>query len=111
MKLRLIFLSSLVVSLIAAAGIVWAQNASSSPVISSRPVYIPNMSHPQGPLSDATLAWDATMKSTNVPSGSASAHFVFYFTNVAETVDRVLTTNISTVVYRVPQKHAGAPKS
>jgi hypothetical protein len=40
------------------------------------------------------LQWDATMKSTNLPEGTASAHFAFYFKNVAVNVEHMLATNI-----------------
>jgi cytochrome c553 len=52
-------------------------------LVSSSPRYVPDTSHESDPLRDNVLAWDATMKTTNVPADSAAAHFVFHFTNVA----------------------------
>jgi mono/diheme cytochrome c family protein len=102
MKLRLILLWIFIASLVAAAGIVLAQTAAPNPVVSSTPIYIQNMAHPTGHLSSSVLAWDALMKYTNVPSGSATAHLVFYFTNVAQVVDQTLTTNVTQVAYATP---------
>jgi mono/diheme cytochrome c family protein len=41
------------------------------------------------------LHWDANMKSTNLPEGTPSAHFAFYFTNVAMQVEHTEATNIT----------------
>ena len=59
------------------------QNAFSDPLASSPSVYKPDLTHESDHLEETTLAWDATMKATNVPADAANAHFVFYFTNVA----------------------------
>jgi mono/diheme cytochrome c family protein len=45
-------------------------------------------------LSGPALEWDASMKYTNVPEGTPSAHFVFYFTNVAEKVNHTVASSI-----------------
>lgn len=95
----------------AAMGIVAAQNGSHNAVFATKPIYVPNMSHQNDHLAGTTLAWDATMKTTNVPAGSPNAHFVFYFTNVAEQVDKTLTTNITTTTYAIATPRSGPPSS
>ena len=45
-------------------------------------------------LSGPALQWDASMKYTNVPEGTPSAHFAFYFTNVAVKVEHTVASNI-----------------
>jgi cytochrome c5 len=67
----------------AVAGISIVESTRADAVYTSTPVYSPSLSHETNHLSTATLQWDATMKTTNVPDGSASAHFVFNFTNVS----------------------------
>ncbi len=74
-------------------GIFVTNNGYADGVFASKPVYVPNVSHESDPLSDSTLRWDATMKTTNVPADTANAHFIFYFTNVAVQVDRTAKTN------------------
>ncbi len=90
MKIRLILCA-----FFAVAGIFAIENAHPDTVLFSKPVYVPNYSHESDHLSEATLQWDATMKTTNVPANTDKAHFVFYFTNVAVNVDRTLTTNVT----------------
>jgi mono/diheme cytochrome c family protein len=78
MKMRLIF--CVVFSL---AGIFAAENDRADTVYSSKPAFVPDYSHEDDHLSEATLNWDATMKATNVMEGDDSAHFVFNFTNIS----------------------------
>ncbi len=85
----------------AIAAILTAQNGLAQNVVSSTPVYVPNTSHQSDHLDQTTLAWDATMKTTNVPANTPAAHFVFYFTNVAVKVDRTLTTNVTDTATKV----------
>lgn len=67
---------------LAVAAISIAQNSRADAVYTSKPTYVPDYTHEGDPLSNSTLQWDATMKSTNVLEGTANAHFVFNFTNV-----------------------------
>lgn len=64
-------------------GIFASKNGYADGVVATKPVYVPDLSHESDRLNDAILKWDATMKTTNVPAGTAQAHFVFYFTNVS----------------------------
>lgn len=45
-------------------------------------------------LSGPALEWDASMKYTNVPEGTPSAHFAFYFTNVAVKVEHMVASSV-----------------
>jgi mono/diheme cytochrome c family protein len=97
MKLRLFLACFFVVGVIAGAGILVAQNMSPNALVTSNPVYKPDFSHEYEPMPPNVIAWDAVMKTTNVPEGSLSAHFVFYFTNVAAQVQTMQVTNITKV--------------
>jgi cytochrome c553 len=79
----LIFSCAFFTAAVVGAGIFAALNLHADPVVSTQPVFVPDTSHEGDPLTDATLAWDATMKTTNVPADTDKAHFTFYFTNVA----------------------------
>ena len=111
MNRHLVFIWTFIVSVLAGAGIFAAQTMSPNAVISSTPVYKPDLSHVSDHLLDATLAWDATMKTTNVPATATSAHFTFYFTNIATRVDATLTTNITMKTYLVAKRNTGTPRS
>jgi hypothetical protein len=52
-------------------------------VVTTPPVYVPDMSHASGPLPEGILVWDGITKETNVTEGTAEAHFVFSFTNIS----------------------------
>jgi len=56
---------------------------SSNVTVATPAVYVPSLSHAQGPLPDGILAWDATTKETNVTADTAFANFVFNFSNVS----------------------------
>jgi mono/diheme cytochrome c family protein len=77
MKLRLIFCG-----VIAATAIFGIARANAD-TIASRPVFVPNLSHMSDHLELNTMAWDATMKSTNAPADAEQAHFTFSFKNVS----------------------------
>jgi mono/diheme cytochrome c family protein len=94
MKLRLCFACFFVIAIVSVAGIL-AQNPPSNALFTSRPVYSPDFSRQNQPLPPSVIAWDSTMKSTNVPEGSLAAHFVFYFTNVASQVEIRSVTNVT----------------
>jgi mono/diheme cytochrome c family protein len=77
MKLRLIFCVFL-----AAAGILSVENANADNVITTKPVYVPDLSHEKDHLDLKMMTWDKTMVTTNVPADTAQAHVRFSFTNV-----------------------------
>ncbi len=52
-------------------------------IVTTPPVYVPNLSHVNGPLPDGILAWDEISKSTDAAADQQQAHFVFSFTNVS----------------------------
>lgn len=95
---------------LAVAGILAAQTPAPKAIYSSPPTYVPNMSHESDHLTEATLKWDAMMKSTNVPADSTAAHFVFNFKNVAVQMDRTLVTNITTQPAGVAARHPASAK-
>jgi cytochrome c553 len=51
--------------------------------VTTPPVYVPNLSHANGPLPDGILNWDSASKETNVAATANAANFVFNFTNVS----------------------------
>ena len=69
-------------TVIGVTGIFAARDAFSDPLVSSPAVYKPDITHESDPLEETTVAWDASMKTTNVPADSANACFIFSFTNV-----------------------------
>src|ERR1039457_250713 len=46
-------------------------------------VYVPDVSHANGPLPDGILAWDKLSQDMDAPADQASAHFVFNVTNTS----------------------------
>jgi mono/diheme cytochrome c family protein len=69
--------------------------AATNTVVTTPPVYVPNLSNASGALPDSVLAWDATSKETNVMANTSQAHFVFNFTNVATQIKLGLVTNVT----------------
>lgn len=63
--------------------------------VTTRPVYVPNLSHAAGPLPHGILTWDATTKTTNVTANATQAHFVFHFKNVSTNPVVILTVRPS----------------
>jgi Protein of unknown function (DUF1573)/Cytochrome C oxidase, cbb3-type, subunit III len=59
-----------------------AETAANS-VAMTPPVYVPNVSHANEPLTDDMLAWDEISKATNAAADQAQAHFTFTFTNIS----------------------------
>lgn len=55
----------------------------SNSVMSTPPIYVPDISHANDPLPDGILAWDELSKSTDAAADQPLAHFVFSFTNVS----------------------------
>ena len=77
MKLRLIFFA------VVAAAAIFGIASANADTIASKPVYVPDLSHENDPLSLKTMTWDATIKATNVPANTAQAYVFFSFTNVS----------------------------
>jgi mono/diheme cytochrome c family protein len=77
MKLRLIFCG------VIAATTIFGIAHTNADTVASKPVYVPDLSHRNDPLDLKTMAWDATMKTTNAPANAAQAHFTFSFQNVS----------------------------
>jgi mono/diheme cytochrome c family protein len=65
-------------------------------IVTTPPVYAPDMSHANDPLPDGILAWDELSKATDAAADQPQAHFVFSFTNVATRIDITLVTNVIT---------------
>jgi mono/diheme cytochrome c family protein len=71
-----------------------AGQPSTNTLVTTPPVYVPDISHANDPLPDGILAWDELSKSTDAAADQQLAHFVFNFTNIATTADITLVTNI-----------------
>jgi cytochrome c553 len=54
-----------------------------SPVTTTTPVYVPDMSHIGDALPDGLLAWDAMTKTVEIPDGELQAHMSFNLTNIS----------------------------
>ena len=52
-------------------------------IVTTPPVYAPDLSHANEPLPDGILAWDELSKSTDAAADQPQARFVFSFTNVS----------------------------
>jgi mono/diheme cytochrome c family protein len=80
MKLRGFFLYAFAGVIFTAIGVFAADT---NTIVTTPPVYVPDMSHASGPLPDGILVWDGTTKETNVTAEATEAHFVFSFTNIS----------------------------
>ncbi|HTV43329.1 MAG TPA: DUF1573 domain-containing protein [Candidatus Sulfotelmatobacter sp.] len=89
MKLRLIFCG------VIAATAIFGNASAHADTIASKPVYAPDISHRNDPLDLKTMAWDATMKTTNAPADAAQAHFKFSFQNVSTNTVTILNVQPS----------------
>jgi mono/diheme cytochrome c family protein len=70
-------------------------NSANHSLYSTPSVYVPDVSHSGQPLPDGILAWDASLKSTNVTVDVPKAHFEFTFTNVTSGPVTVLNVHPS----------------
>jgi hypothetical protein len=95
MNLRRALFSGGVVVVFTAAGLFAADNSTGG-AVTSPAVYVPDMSHANGPLPDGVLAWNSLTLETNVETGQELARFTFGFTNVATRADISLVTNVVT---------------
>jgi len=83
MKLnRIVLLAVVGLALIGAAAFVAAQSASNA-VVTTPPVYVPDISRANQPMPEGILAWDELTKSTDAPADQPTAHFIFSFTNIS----------------------------
>ena len=51
-------------------------------VLSTKPLYVPDISHSKDPLPDGVIAWDSVEKTLDVPAETNVAVFSFSFTNI-----------------------------
>ena len=64
-------------------------------LVATAPVYVPDTTHQNDPLSDKVLAFDAGLKAVDAVEGTDFAHFTFSFTNVTEEIVTVLNVHPS----------------
>ena len=83
MKLGHVLLCGLVGVLFAGTGLFAADGNPTNSASASAAVYVPDVSHANGPLPDGILVWDALSKSMDAPANQAQARFVFNVTNVS----------------------------
>ena len=93
MKLSCFFLGGLIGVIFTGVSLLAATNT----VVTTPPVYVPNLSNASGKLPDGVLDWDATTKETHVMANTSQAHFVFNFTNIATQIKLGLATNVASV--------------
>jgi cytochrome c553 len=65
-------------------------------IVTSPPVFVPDMSHANDPLPGGVLDWNSLMQTTNAAADQDSVRFTFSFTNVATRMDISLVTNVIT---------------
>jgi len=72
-------------------------------IVTSNPIFKPDSTRESDHLAETSIAWDATMKTTNVPEGTDKAYFVFHFTNVATEIRTTAVTNITVTATNILQ--------
>ncbi len=97
MKSSRFFLFGIACAIFTGAGLLVADVKSANNLVTTPPVYVPNLSGASGQLPDGILTWDATTKETNLMSNTREAHFVFNFTNIATEVQTSLATHLVTI--------------
>jgi cytochrome c553 len=55
----------------------------SNDMVTTSPVYVPDASHENDPMTNGILAWNSLMLATNLPSDTDQAFFLFSFTNIS----------------------------
>ncbi|MGD0351608.1 MAG: DUF1573 domain-containing protein [Verrucomicrobiota bacterium] len=70
---------------------------STNVLVTTPPVFVPDLSHANGSLPDGILAWDEVSKSMDAAADQQLVKFVFSFTNIASMVDRTWATNVTTL--------------
>jgi mono/diheme cytochrome c family protein len=63
-------------------------------LVTSPPVYVPDVTHANQPLPDGVLAWNGLLQTTNAAADQEAVRFTFSFTNVAT---RQVVTEMSNV--------------
>ena len=97
MKLnRTVFFAATGLVLAGAAVFATGQPATNT-IVTTPPVYVPDLSHVNDPLPDGIFAWDELSKSTDAAADQPTAQFIFNFTNIAEKIDLSLTTNVTSI--------------
>jgi mono/diheme cytochrome c family protein len=107
MKSRYVLFCGIAGVFFAGAGLFAADVASTNQTVTSPPVYVPDLSHANDPLPDGFLAWNSLTQTTNVAAGEPTAHFVFSFTNISETIDRTWTTNVTALAHVIATTNSG----
>jgi mono/diheme cytochrome c family protein len=110
MKSRWLFLFIFAGMISIAAGLLAAGMASGSQIV-TKPVYVPNTAHANGPLPDGVLEWNSLMLKTNIAADANQAHFLFTFTNVAREINKTLVTNVTTRTYAVTTTNLNSPRN
>lgn len=64
-------------------------------MVTSPPVYVPDLSHANQPLPNGVLAWNSLLQTTNAAADQESVRFTFSFTNVAKRMVVSEVTNVS----------------
>jgi cytochrome c553 len=77
---------------LAGAAVFAAGQPATNALMSTPPIYVPDISHSNDPLPDGILAWDELSKATDAAADQQVAHFVFSFTNV--TSGKVIILNV-----------------
>lgn len=52
--------------------------------VTTAPVYVPDTTHQNDPLSDGILAWNGTVLNTNISADADAAKFLIVFTNISK---------------------------
>ncbi len=66
-------------------------------VVTTPPVFVPDVSHANDPLPEGVFAWDGLSKATNAATGQPAAQFIFNFTNIAKKINLGLATNVISI--------------
>jgi mono/diheme cytochrome c family protein len=82
----------------------------SSGLVTTTPVYVPDLTHENDPMPDGVLSWNSIMMSTNLPADAAQAHFLFAFTNIAVQINKILVTNVTAITYLAPNNSVASPR-
>ena len=92
MKLnRTVFLVALG-SFFAGVAVFAAGQSATNTLVTTPPVFVPDLAHANDPLPDGILAWDELSKATDAAADQQLAHFVFSFTNL--TSGKVIILNV-----------------
>jgi mono/diheme cytochrome c family protein len=83
MKSNRVILGAVIGAVFLAAKLL-AGNATPTNAVATTPaVYVPDLSHANGPLPDGVLTWNSLIQATDAAADQSEAHFTFYLTNVS----------------------------